>query len=1436
MTEVIEIQVFVSCPTDVNEEKKKVEEECEHINRIIQQSSSVPIRLSVLEFGQIVGICGKNPQRQIDKLFSSYDIYLGILGSRFGTPPGDSNPETGKKFESGTEQEFYYALKRLEENPDSLECYIYFKEFPAGFHSPETLEQMGKVSNFRQSLIKTKEHWVNPFKAIDDFRRMVNQSLMSYVLKVAETKLKETKENLVSKSLNGDEGKDSNGELISSFSRGLKLLPYYISRSFRSAQQIDEESLDSSFAAPTFKLFDLIEKHSCLVILGNAGSGKSVELQQLVLQINNAVDGKYVAVYRKFNTYADETIENFLPQGWEVIPRELLVIVVDGLDEIAPSLFAGAIRKILKFRDDNQAVRIVISARTNFYELPNSISEGTLPGFKCFYLNDLTNSDVVTYVNNSFEENGTIFLTEAIEQNFNGVVVQPFFLKLLLDYFIEKRDLSSDKGRIIENFILSRFEHDKSHFQLPLGEVPDKSTSLTALRKVAFAMELTGKTSITDEELALIIPSNLDRNNLRRFTAFTKCQQVSNAWEFEHNNIQEYLAASVLVDLPTEQLKRCLSFPPDFRKIKPSWINTLSFYVGIVNDSKRAEIISWVLEVEEEVVVKFERDKVPENLRFDLLKRIFLKYKQKDIWLRSNKFSYIELAKFVQSSDALEFLIREISAENSSNIAKIIALQILANFDYSLFGRSEFDVVKAKFFEALVAMADKPGNVYSILDAMAEMGATDESSVRRVFTMFNQRDNEYIRAGLYRVIAESKYANEFVDAFIRGIEIDASGKLDDRGKISLGDESYYFSKGLKKIDSFKAISKVFEAFNSLQGRLDIVVYDYREIVKVLISKLAHLYKGNEEVLQVVFSHFIQLVKIFEPDLARSCLPFFTETNTVSLAFERVLLDDKMDSYARSTALALLSTTESIKLACEYFVNLGISEDAVLRYYFDLKWFEQKGIVTSSLVELAKVQIQEFCAINIDELKQQETNDRLGQRLQENFDLLFDREGLIRSVSLLFKSFDRDRLLFSEAYEHHRRTAEPHERFLPLRALSVVGDFDDGTGATLKQIVDWFNSDENFSSYQIKAIYEDLRNSNKRIVLNERQRRIIEDWVRSNLRNLDGQEMVKVDEIAGNINVSWVASSIWFFVDNLNITVDPRDFLAFTEFEDFKGLNSQKAKSVMEKVVELSGKKAVRTRVIENLSRASLNVYIWRANALFALENGIFEAYPDIIDGFLSDKFNEEVRLKVAERYFKQTKNFAPFKQLLKGDMVDEFRIRIAGLLVEESEFRGVNLTFLHKILADFSLSDDLRLSAAALLIKLNDIDGFGFYLAWILQRRSLGERLHEVIGAFQRFDNPAAVSGLIELLDWSLMYGGEDNGRDHITGLALDALVNISQTSESNLVSVCELIERFIEEKSGAYPGVNAFVFTIERAKERFYSSRQFYTVPEAVKEASKYF
>lgn len=190
MKNVKQIKILVSSPTDLNTERDIIDEIIDEIN--LDRGKNEGFILSPIKWetharpGQ-----GQEPQAQINEAIGyDCDIYLGMLGNRFGTPT--------QNFGSGTEEEFSLALRAKEETGSPQEVFFYFKEGDVSVNDID-IEQLANVRSFKKTLKENKVlFW--PFKSEEDFRLVVRRHIsrgLTDILKMPDTASKEVSLNEV---------------------------------------------------------------------------------------------------------------------------------------------------------------------------------------------------------------------------------------------------------------------------------------------------------------------------------------------------------------------------------------------------------------------------------------------------------------------------------------------------------------------------------------------------------------------------------------------------------------------------------------------------------------------------------------------------------------------------------------------------------------------------------------------------------------------------------------------------------------------------------------------------------------------------------------------------------------------------------------------------------------------------------------------------------------------------------------------------------------------------------------------------------------------------------------------------------------------------------------------------------------------------------------
>lgn len=170
MSQIKKIRLFVASPGDVQLERELVARAVSELNQTVGASNNLVLELVVWEknarpeMGRIQGL--------INHQIGEYDIFVGIMWRRFGTPSGTSG--------SGTEEEFRraYASWHKTKRPNIL---LYFSEALAPPpKSVEDARQLLKVAEFREEVEGKGLTWT--YSEAESFDDVVRQHLYQLLL------------------------------------------------------------------------------------------------------------------------------------------------------------------------------------------------------------------------------------------------------------------------------------------------------------------------------------------------------------------------------------------------------------------------------------------------------------------------------------------------------------------------------------------------------------------------------------------------------------------------------------------------------------------------------------------------------------------------------------------------------------------------------------------------------------------------------------------------------------------------------------------------------------------------------------------------------------------------------------------------------------------------------------------------------------------------------------------------------------------------------------------------------------------------------------------------------------------------------------------------------------------------------------------------------
>lgn len=715
-------------------------------------------------------------------------------------------------------------------------------------------------------------------------------------------------------------------------------------------------------------LADALEVNNHLLLLSDAGQGKSIELQNLAGVLCET--SQFPFLY-SLSLYCREPVPTLLPESYRALPPKYLVLLFDGYDEMQANERDEFMRRLQSFIKEYPSVKIVISSRSNFCNAEIENQSQTFRGFQVYDLDDLTDADIRDYLSSQSVDVAS-FIAAANQAGTEYLLQNPFYLTRLVRLYQKNRQLPG-KADVMDYLVKESFQLDDQKFQESLEE--HRRDLFILLEKAAFAMQLMQKPALEDvteyqelftwEERSLLKHSGLLRKE-------------GTCWRFVHNNFKEYLAARFLSALPQDEAIRYFS---DGQDIKMSWVNTFGFFASM---KQTWDLKAWILEHIPSALVKFEPEHLEPDVRAGIFKAIFLEREKAMLWISNSLYTLEQLAAFACCEETLEFLLDKISCpvHRTSQICAINLIQHVPR----LFGRR--DETSRTLLSCCMSPVDgNEGLCYNALEALSKLRLVTSEIAAELVAKYKDCSDVHVRWGMYQLLTHSGQHNVHVQFFLDGIAY-------THGNNRIANETIALVDGLKALFEPESIQI---ALQFLAQARPMTIYEEDEVYEVLCEKAAEQFsQGETAYYRTLVNSYIYSSKHCSHRKMHATAHFFEATNTI----ERAVIDlcNAVDRYFDLDALFCHS--DHLAYAANAYrdgrlKNHTIFHELVERHAHDAEYRYYKDLV----LQIDGITLPERKAhIDYERLKQ--------ERKQEYFDILFDRA---RAEELLLRSIQKLRL-------------------------------------------------------------------------------------------------------------------------------------------------------------------------------------------------------------------------------------------------------------------------------------------------------------------------------------------------------------------------------------------------------------------------------------------
>ena len=1387
-----EVQVFVSCPSDIREEKDLIEEICKRVSNALD---STGLHLRFKSGSSIIGSFGNRPQSVVNDQIGQYDIFFGIWNNRYGTPTKGINPKTGKEFQSGTEEEFTIAYDRWIKTK-TPEIFLFFK---LGKPTEEELEQRILVRDFKKQQLSNG--WINEFSDTLQLSNLVHTILFSHLLKCWNKIRIENNESKVRQQLLGSDFLESLVVYRKKYLPSIERISRTISLVPSSSQS------QASIKNTNQNLLAQLAVETRIVLLGEAGSGKTSELQNLVFHLSDPASG-YYPIYLRINQFdANTAFQNFLPAYWNQIDITKLVLVLDGLDEIGIGNFGSCVKELNQFLLTFPSIRMVISCRTNFYDLPNRATNGTLNNFKVFLIDSISNHQVETFIRHRLGDSlGLRFQEEIARGVLKDFSRNLFFLRILCDLYYEEGTLNHDMSYIMNIFIRK---------QLVVGTEYDSAERTSAeivkvFQKVALMMEILGRNYLKDDELNEILPDN--EYGFVRSTSILQIQFGSSiTWQFQHNNIQEYLAARELSCMSMSEIKSLLSFPPQHKKLNATWINTLTFLLEILerNSKMRANLLNWLLTIEPEILIRLEKDKIEKSLRVRIFKKIFKYYKANEIWISSNKFREEDFINFIDTNDALPFCLNELVRVGNTRTTKLNSVRLLSHL---LIPIGKAPKVRSILIEQLKINSKDPYFAFSILHSISSLKVFENSDLKRIMKIFENKNNQYVRAGLYHYIYSANASDRVVEFLLQGVSLINNNTIEDRENVNLFDEGWNLRQcllSLKQPESLQSLLLFMSKFNNYW-------YDELDILNGSLVEIRNRHLGNNKLIRSVIDYYMSDKTRSDSSFDKAIIEFIKESALEKIAVEQIWEKREVASL-RSTfrmIAPIISKTEIPKLVQD-FTSQSYSTESLIYFVNSVKFSNKENY--DFLIEiLGSVGIIIPLESSVD------YGAIAKQRHLEAFDVLFDPDRFVLEVNRVFDRIGES--ISIDEISEARRVNYGFNNFensgLNDSAIRLIREnCDSNKGNALRSSIQSWLAPEKLKIYLLIVAYEYIKNGRHEETNEQRS------WIIRRCEELIGQidfsVAVRTND-AGDIVYTRHSTLVAFFTKRYSIKWDNKILIAMLSFDFYY----QTSYAGIDHIVGMLPKVDVDNEIARCMQKPSRIDFVYMNHVKYAAVNLNTDLAKWLINEIGNPLRKIRTKLEILRIYLDNRGDITVFKNRFRA-YPTEIKWRIAEQLVHSNASEMVRSFAKNIIRSNDDIDEKVR--AANCLIQIQDISGFK-YLASVLRTNNELD-FNSLRIDLNGIKTVRALPFLLSLLEISYERKMDEFSTSNIRSSVLNGLTNIAMQDQKRLSSVLSGLTHFIKLNRTKYRHVNFLAISVQSIENKFYENRVGkLTVHEALK------
>lgn len=648
-------------------------------------------------------------------------------------------------------------------------------------------------------------------------------------------------------------------------------------------------------------LFDMISSakdgENKFLLVDKGQSGKTTELKELGYKLSE--DGRYFPLF--YEPYDSSSFsKKDLPVG-DIYDDKIIAILIDAADEFKQDDRSRFFNIISDYAEEHPHTIIVISCRNNYEELESLRKDNV---FIELSFEDLTTDQWKDMIRMKAGNKADELISLIIDKGLLEYMTTPFEIAVITDYYLDKGKLLTTRADIYRQFIYSKLEQDDRK-NLNDGKHL-KYDILPYLERIAVVMQSYGHDFVlTYPQMLKCLDNNEDIAELIKRSDLI-IPIGKDQYKFSENAYREYLAADYLSNQDFSTILSFIKYDHG-DLMRQQWANVSLILLSILynNDkNKYALLFDWMVKYQPDFVLFLERNTVEKKVREAIFRNLLEHYrKQKRLIAPANHQTIKRIMEFAQSTETVEFLMREVLKTKDNNkennyLENLYAFLEYADFsDLALYNKQEIIDNFTNFVYHLISKykestEEKAFVMYFPLNNPYYHDG--DTYVKRLIKTVGDTHNRYAVDAVISLVCFTNLYDEFADYVIEH-ESDIHDYQDKRG-ITVSVLRFAVNKALESVTERDNILKV---LSHLCTRDFLLQNHYRDsdtldIVKALLqtaktnNTFANDIEGLHELLKAYTGLMTNSLFSRPAELFIAIRDFFTDTQLADKIYNEAL--------------------------------------------------------------------------------------------------------------------------------------------------------------------------------------------------------------------------------------------------------------------------------------------------------------------------------------------------------------------------------------------------------------------------------------------------------------------------------------------------------------------------------------------------------------------